>query len=220
MSLPFPIDPKHPGPEPLRRAAGALRQGGILAYPTETLYGLGVDPFQEAALERLFRLKGRPLDQPVSILVRDLSMLEAVARDISPGARRVLDALLPGPLTVVLAARPHLPALLTGGTGKIGVRISAHPLLPFLFTRFPGPITTTSANRTGHPPAVRAEQIRESFPEGIDVVLDAGPVPGGAASTVVDLTGPDPVILRPGAVSLETIRRRMRGGDPASEAGA
>ncbi len=125
----------------MNRAAEVLRLGGTLAYPTETLYGLGVDPFRKEALERLYLLKGRQPNQPISILVRDMEMLEEVVRDLSPQARRILESFLPGPLTAVLYARPHLPSLLTGGTEKIGIRISSHPLIPHLFARFPHPIT-------------------------------------------------------------------------------
>ncbi len=201
------IDPIHPDPGLLERAAEVLRQGGILAYPTETLYGLGVDPFREEALEKLYLLKARPPTQPVSLLVRDMEMLEEVVQDISPEARRILEAFLPGPLTAVLPARPHLPGLLTAGTEKIGVRISSHPLISHLFARFPHPITTTSANRSGMPSSVTVEQIIDAFPHGVDGILDAGPSPGGSGSTVVDLTGPEPVILREGAISREKIFR-------------
>jgi len=207
MSLNLTVDPDHPDPVSLDRAAETLRQGGILAYPTETLYGLGVDAFSEDALDRLFRLKNRPEGTPVSVLVRDMAMLRGLVEDVPPRALGILQAFLPGPLTAVLSARPHLPRMLTAGTGKIGVRISAHPLLCHLFSRFPHPVTTTSANRSGMPPAVNAGQVRDAFPRGIDCILDAGPAPGGVGSTVVDLTGPDPLILREGAVPREAILR-------------
>jgi L-threonylcarbamoyladenylate synthase len=214
VSLLLQIDPKTPDPAYLERAAGVLRRGGILAYPTETLYGLGVDPFQEGVLEKLRLLKERPPNRPVSILVRDMEMLEEVVRDISPRARRILEAFLPGPLTAVLPARPHLPFLLTAGTEKIGVRISSHPLLSSLFEHFPHPITTTSANRRSMSPAVNAVQIADAFPQGIDCILDAGPIPGGTGSTVVDLTGREPVVLRAGAVSREDILRCVKESIP------
>jgi len=195
----------------MEKAGEALLQGGILAYPTETLYGLGVDPFRKEALERLYRLKDRPASRAVSVLVQEMEMLEEVAREIPRWACRILETFLPGPLTAVLPARPHLPGLLTGGTEKIGVRISSHPLMPHLFARFPHPITTTSANRSGMPPAAAAEEIRAAFPQGIDCILDAGPAPGGTCSTVVDLTGREPVILREGAVTREQILRCLKG---------
>ena len=210
MSLLLPTDPFNPAPEVLARAASALRQGRVVAYPTETLYGLGVDPFHEEALEGLYRLKDRPATMPVSILVRDVSMLNEVARDLPGLAIRLIEAFLPGPLTLVLPARPHLPQRLTAGTGKIAVRISAHPLIGHLFSRYPAPITTTSANPTGEPDARDAKRILSYFPQGIDCILDAGPVPGGIGSTVVEATGDAPAILRQGTISEKEISEALR----------
>ena len=210
MSLLLPINPLNPAPEVLARAASALRQGRVVAYPTETLYGLGVDPFHEEALERLYRLKDRPSTVPVSILVRDVAMLNAVARDLPGLAITLIEAFLPGPLTLVLPARPHLPQRLTAGTGKIAVRISAHPLIGHLFLSYPAPITTTSANPTGEPNAGDAKRILSYFPRGIDCILDAGPVPDGIGSTVVEATGDAPAILREGTISEEEILEALR----------
>ena len=210
MSLLLPIDPLDPAPEVLTRVASALRQGRVVAYPTETLYGLGVDPFREEALEQLYVLKGRPAEMPVSILVKDVAMLEEVAHDLPGPAMRLVEAFLPGPLTLVLHARPHLPEQLTAGTGKIGVRISAHPLMIHLFSSYPAPITTTSANPTGEPDARDAEKILSYFPQGIDCILDAGPVPDGLGSTVVDVTGEAPAILREGAISAREISEALK----------
>jgi L-threonylcarbamoyladenylate synthase len=170
-----------------------------------------VDPFQQEALERLFQLKGRPAEMPVSILVRDVPMLEEVARQLSGQTSRLIEAFLPGPLTLVLLARPHLPPRLTAGTGRVGVRISAHPLMKHLFSSYPAPITTTSANPTGMKGARDAERILSYFPQGIDCILDAGPVPGGTGSTVVDLTGDRPKVLREGAIPSKDISAVLRG---------
>jgi len=210
LSVLLPIDPLSPAPEALTRAASALRKGRVVAYPTETLYGLGVDPFQAEALEQLYRLKDRPSTMPVSILVRDVVMLNEVACDLPGCAVRLIEAFLPGPLTLVLPAQPHLPRRLTAGTGKIGVRISAHPLMGHLFSRYPAPITTTSANPTGAPNAREAKRILSYFPQGIDCILDAGPVSGGMGSTVVEATGDLPSILREGAISKKEISEALR----------
>lgn len=209
MSLLLPVDPLDPDPDVLSRAASSLRQGKIVAYPTETLYGLGVDPFQEEAVERLYALKARPTEMPVSILVRDAEMLEQLVLGLSPLAARLVDAFLPGPLTLVLPARPDIPSRLTSGTGKIGIRISSHPLLRSLFSAYPAPITTTSANPSGRPDARSAGDILSYFPEGIDCILDAGPVVGGLGSTVVDVTGERPLILREGALSSDRIAEAL-----------
>jgi len=210
LSLILPIDPLNPAPEVLTRAASALRQGGVVAYPTETLYGLGVDPFLAEALERLYRLKDRPSTMPVSILVRDVAMLNEVACDLPGCAVRLIEAFLPGPMTLVLPAQPHLPQRLTAGTGKIGVRISAHPLMGHLFSRYPAPITTTSANPTGATNARETKQILSYFPRGIDCILDAGPVTAGIGSTVVEATGDLPAILREGTISEKEIFEALR----------
>ncbi len=209
MALLLPIDPVHPAVETLNQAAEVLRQGRVLAYPTETLYGLGVDPFNEEALERLYRLKGRSTQAPVSILVRDLEMLLDVVKEISPSAEILIKTFLPGPLTVVLPARDNLPRRLTAGTGKIGVRISAYPLSDHMFSKFPHPITTTSVNPSGKPAAKDAKEIAAYFKEGIDCLLDAGPMPGGIGSTVVDITEDKPVIIREGVISSEKIVKAL-----------
>jgi L-threonylcarbamoyladenylate synthase len=203
------IDPLDPDPEVLTRVASALRQGRVVAYPTETLYGLGVDPFREEALDRLYVLKGRPAGMPVSILVKDVAMLQEVAHDLSGTAMRLIEAFLPGPLTLVLPALPHLPQRLTAGTGKVGIRISAHPLIGQLFASYPAPITTTSANPTGQPSARNARTVLSYFPEGLDCILDAGTVPGGIGSTVVDVTGEAPSILREGAISARRLSEAL-----------
>jgi L-threonylcarbamoyladenylate synthase len=211
LPLLLPTDPLNPSPGVLARAASALRQGEIIAYPTETLYGLGADPFREEAIERLYRLKGRPSSMPVSILVKDVAMLHEVAADLPEQARRLVEAFLPGPLTLVLRARPHLPCRLTAGTGKIGVRISAYPLIGHLFSRYPAPITTTSANPTGKPDARDAGEVLSYFPRGIDCILDAGPVIGGVGSTVVEVTAEGPKILREGAIPTKKIFHALTG---------
>ena len=205
MSLVLSVDPLNPPPDALAKAAQVLRQGGILAYPTETLYGLGVDPFREEALERLFLLKGRPREMPVSVLVRDEGMMREVVRVIPPMAFALIRAFLPGPLTLVLPALTGLPARLTAGSGKIGVRISPHPLVADLFRFYPFPVTTTSANPSGMAAARTGAEVAAYFPVGLDCILDAGPVPGEVGSTVVDLTGERPEILREGVLSREEI---------------
>lgn len=204
------VDAMDPAPAALEKAHRVLRKGGILAYPTETLYGLGVDPFQEQALERLFLLKGRPRLMPISVLVRDREMMKEVVREVSPMALLLLEAFLPGPLTIVLPARPGLPERLTAGSGKIGVRISPHPLVAHLFAFHPFPVTSTSANPSGMPGARTGAEVADYFPQGLDCILDAGPAPGGVGSTVVDATGPKPVILREGAISRKQLGRVVR----------
>ena len=203
------LDPLDPDADALERAASVLRDGGVLAYPTETLYGLGVDPFRPASLERLYRIKGRQRRAPVSILVRDEAMLAAVVETVPAAGSCLIERFLPGPLTLVLKGRLDLPGGLTAGTEKVGVRISSHPLMAHLFSRFPAPFTTTSANPSGEPGASTAGEVTRYFARSVDLVLDAGPAPGGPGSTVVDLTGPRPHILREGAIVARRIAEAL-----------
>lgn len=189
--------------------ASVLLRGGIVAYPTETLYGIGVDPFQPTAVERLYQLKGRPEKMPVSLLVRDLDMLSGLVESLSPLAERIVRTFLPGPLTVVLPARKDLPETITAASGKVGLRISSHPLLSSLFMFYPFPLTSTSANPSGQPPATDAGMVQAYFPEGIDYLIDAGPAPLGMPSTVIDLCGEQPVFLREGALSRAEFFQRL-----------
>lgn len=212
----LPVDPHTPHPRVLKKVKAALENRGIVAYPTETLYGLGVDPFRKEALERLCQLKGRPEGVPTSVLVRDREMMAQLVSSVPPIAETIIEAFLPGPLTLVLKARQGLPLELTGGTGRIGIRISSHPLISHIFVYYPSPFTTTSANPTGLPPAKDARMVLGYFPEGISLLLDGGPVPGGVASTVVDLAGPEPVILRDGAISREELSRVLGGSKRTS----
>jgi L-threonylcarbamoyladenylate synthase len=209
MPLCLLIDPSDPDPAALRQAANVLRQGGVVAYPTETLYGLGVSPFDAQALEKLYCLKGRPATLPISILVRDLDMLREVVLEIPPLALRLARAFLPGPLTLVLPASPSLPARVTAGSGKVGVRISSHPLAGPLFGAYPSPITTTSANPTGRPGARTAGEVKAYFPEDLDCILDGGGVPGGPGSTVVDVSADRLVVLREGAIPLGELQEYL-----------
>ena len=199
------IDPIRPDPFILQKVKVTLEHGGIVAYPTETFYGLGVDAFQAEAIQKLFRLKGRPAGVPVSVLVRDREMLNRLVLSVPHIAERIIEAFLPGPLTVVLRASQSLPKELIGETGTIGIRISSHPLITHMFAYCQSPFTTTSANPSGLPPATNAGMVSGYFQEGIDLLVDGGPVPGGMASTVVDASGRVPVVLREGAVSRDDL---------------
>ncbi len=189
----------------------ALARGGIVAYPTETLYGLAVDPFQEEAVMRLYALKGRPEGMPLSLIVQDLAMVYELVTSIPAYGQRLFERFLPGPLTVVLEARKGIPHYITGGTGKVGIRISSHPAVSVLFRCYRSPLTSTSANPTGQPPAIDVAAIQQYFPEGIDYILDGGRATLMKPSTVIDLTGEQPVVLREGVISSEEICRVVYG---------
>jgi L-threonylcarbamoyladenylate synthase len=201
----------------LEQAVDILQAGGIVACPTETYYGLAVDASQEAALQRLVALKGRPLVKPLLVLVADRPMVEQVAFQISSRAERLMDYFWPGALTIILPARPSLSPALTAGTGTIGVRQSSHSLAQRLTAVYGRPLTGTSANRSHHPPLLFAEEVAKEFGNAIDLILTGSPGRGGLPSTVVDLTREPPLLVRPGAIALEEIEQvvgtveRVRG---------
>jgi L-threonylcarbamoyladenylate synthase len=196
------VDASRPAPAALEAAVRVLRTGGLVAFPTETFYGLGALAFDEAAVARVFKVKDRPGDKPLLVLVDSLAMVERVAREVPDRARRLMARYWPGPLTLVLPARADLPAALTAGTGTIGVRLSGYPVARALVQAAGAPITAPSANlRDGASPRT-ADEVLAALGPRVDLVLDGGPTPGGPASTVLDVTGATPVLLRPGAVIL------------------
>ena len=184
----------------LPKALRVLKQGRILVYPTETLYGLGVEALNENAVKRLLRLKERPEGKPISLLIAHESMLEQVVDHIPSLARPLMNTFWPGPLTLIFPASSDLSPFLTGGTGTIGLRLSSHPLATALVRELGRPLTTTSANPAGQSPAVCLAEAREYFGERVDCYLDGGTLANGPGSTVVDVTGKDPVIVREGII--------------------
>jgi L-threonylcarbamoyladenylate synthase len=177
------------------RAVQVLRRDGIIVYPTETVYGLGGDAFSDDAILRVYEAKGRPLGKPISVAVSDIDMLCAIACVDDPGME-FIGRFLPGPVTVILEARSCIPPLLTGGTGRIGIRIPAHDLALRIIGSFDSPITATSANIAGEQDPVRPSDIRVPY----DLLVDGG-VLQGTPSTVVDLV--DRQILRKGVLADE-----------------
>lgn len=185
---------------PLARATEALRRGGVVVYPTETFYGLGVDATNERAIERLLRLKGREPGQPISVLVRDRAMLTTLVRELSRDAIRLMEGFWPGPLTLVLPARKSVAASLTGGTGTIGVRCSSHSTAAGLVAGLGRPVTTPSANPAGAEPPVTVRQARAYFGDGVEYYVDGGTLPGGKGSTIVRLDADGLRVIREGVI--------------------
>ena len=196
------VDPSRPEAATLARAACVLGAGGIVAFPTETFYGLGVAALDAPAVRRVFGLKGRAESKPVLVLVDSIEMVERVAASVPEAARRLMDRHWPGPLTLVLAARPEIPDEVTAGTGTVGVRLSPHPVATGLVRHLGAPVTAPSANPSGASPASTAGGVLDYFARGLELVLDGGPTPGGPPSTVVDATVTPPRVLRRGAVEL------------------
>ena len=190
----------------LSQAARVVRDGGVIAFPTETFYGLGVTPGDSAAVQRLFALKGRsPASSPILVLIRHRQDLESLTSEISPSAELLMKACWPGPLTIVFQASSRVPPVLTAGTGTIGIRLSAAPSLQRLLEAVGGPLTGTSANRSGALPAVTAEDVQVSLGVDVDLILDGGRTPGGFASTVVDTTVTPVRLIREGALSRSAV---------------
>jgi L-threonylcarbamoyladenylate synthase len=198
------------GPTARAEAARVLRDGGIVAIPTDTVYGLAVALDAPGALDRLFELKGRPADRAVAVLLADAAQAGQIAT-MTPAARALGAAFWPGGLTLVLRQRPDrpLPEGLTGGRPTIGVRVPDHPA-PRTIAAELGPLPTSSANRSGEPEAPDAAAIEATFGGGIELILDGGPAPGARPSTVVDASGTEPRVLRPGAVAAEAIESVLR----------
>ena len=184
----------------------AFKRGGIIAYPTETFYGLGVDPFNETAIKRLFELKGRDSDKPISILVKDTKMLLTVVEEIPPLAEKLIKRFWPGPLTIVFKAKKTISLALTANTGKIGVRISGNQIAQKLLETIDSPITTTSANPSGKKSPVTASEVIGYFGDKIDLILDGGMLYGKLGSTIVDVTEGDLKVIRQGEISVEQLQ--------------
>ncbi len=196
---------KRPSPEAIQAAVSVISQEGVVAIPTETFYGLAAHPFSERALAKIFSLKRRPPEKPLLLLIGEVELLAAVAREIPPLAKTLIKRFWPGPLTLIFPAQEHLPQALTAGTGTVAVRLSPHPIPREISRLLGSPITGTSANLSGAPPASTALEVAQSLP-GVDLILDAGKTPGQAASTIVDVTGAKPRLVRKGVISWEEIK--------------
>src|SRR3989449_4284500 len=191
----------------LREAGDVVRSSGVIAFPTETFYGLGVDPFNVPAVQRLYNLKGRsPQTSPILVLIRSRHELLALVSEIAPAAERLMQSCWPGPLTVVFRAAVAVPSVLTAGTGTIGVRLSAYPDVQRVLDVIGGPLTGTSANRTGQPPATTAAEVERAFGADIDLIVNGGPTLGGLPSTVLDTTVSPPRLIREGCVAQTVLR--------------
>ncbi|HWG93124.1 MAG TPA: L-threonylcarbamoyladenylate synthase, partial [Mycobacteriales bacterium] len=192
-------------PVDLDDAAARLRAGGLVAFPTETVYGLGASALDEAAVRRVFAVKGRPADNPLIVHLASADDLGTVARDVPEAALRLAARFWPGPLALVLDARHEVPLVTRGGRSTVAVRVPAHDLALRLIRKAGVPVAAPSANRSGRPSPTTAQHVRDDLGDGVDVVLDGGPCAVGVESTVVDARGTVPVILREGGVSAEEL---------------
>ncbi len=188
-----------------------FKRGGIIAYPTETFYGLGVDPFNEAAVNKLFKLKDRDPDKPISILIKDKKMLLEVVEEIPSSAEILRKKFWPGPLTIIFKAKKTIPSVITGNTGKIAVRISCNPITQKLLEIIDSPITTTSANPSGKKSPVTAGEVANYFGDKIDLIIDGGLLSGKLGSTIVDATEEKLKVIREGEIPVKSVFKAIVG---------
>ena len=199
----------------IARAVEVLRAGGVVAFPTETVYGLGADALNEAAVARVFEIKGRPLDHPVIVHLAGAAGLADWAREVSPAANALAAAFWPGPLTLIVKRAPEVPDAVTGGQDTVGLRVPEHPVAQALleaFGREDGArrlrgLAAPSANKFGRISPTTAAHVRDDLGDEVDLILDGGAAAVGIESTILDLSGEQPAILRPGAITAEAIEQ-------------
>jgi L-threonylcarbamoyladenylate synthase len=195
------VDPQHPEPERIARAAAVLRRGGLVAFPTETVYGLGANALDAEAVGRIFTAKGRPAHNPIIVHIAEASQVREVAADWPLMAERLAACFWPGPLTLVLPRSAAVPDIVTAGGPTVAVRVPVHPVALALLRAAAVPVAAPSANRSTQLSPTCAEHVLEGLAGRIDLLLDGGPAPGGLESTVLDVTARPPRLLRPGLVT-------------------
>lgn len=193
------------------RALDVLRSGGLVAIPTETVYGLAADASNESAVRRIFAAKGRPADHPLIVHVASAQHLQHWAAEVSPAARALADTCWPGPLTLLVPRAAHVLDVVTGGRPTVGVRVPAHPMALELLERFGGGLAAPSANRFGRVSPTTAQHVVDDLGDAVDLVLDGGPCPVGVESTIVDCTTDPPQVLRPGGIPTEQVAELLGG---------
>ena len=193
----------------LERAVAVLRGGGLVAFPTETVYGLGADASNPAAVRRIFEAKGRPATHPVIVHLADAVQLANWAREVPEAARKLARKFWPGPLTVILKRARGVIDVVTGGQDTVALRVPSHPVALQLLAQFGGGIAAPSANRHGRVSATTAEHVRREFGAAVECVLDGGPSQVGIESTIVDLSGGRPALLRPGWITAAEIEQAL-----------
>jgi L-threonylcarbamoyladenylate synthase len=208
------VNPIYPEPAIIERAAALVRQGEVVVFPTETVYGLGADAFQPAALERIFAAKGRPYSDPLIVHIADEESLQLLTTTVSAQAKLLAKAFWPGPLTLILPRGPRVPDLISAGLPTVAVRMPRHPVALALIRAAGSPIAAPSANRFMHVSPTTAQHALGDLAGRVPLILDGGSSEVGVESTVLDLVSPVPTILRPGGVSLESLRTILPNVQP------
>ncbi|MFQ5949799.1 MAG: L-threonylcarbamoyladenylate synthase [Nitrospiria bacterium] len=208
----IPVDPVDPDPRVLSYLSEVIRKGGIVAFPTDTFYGLAVNPFDQDAVARLFKIKGRDRSKPVLLLIASADMLRPLVEEIPPLAEKAIKRFWPGPLTLVFKGTEHLPGLLMGGTGKIGIRLPDAKVAIRLIKKVGLPLTATSANRSGASSPMSASDVEAALGSDIDHILDDGETRSPIPSTVLDVTKPHLEILREGRIPIKMLRECISVG--------
>ena len=201
----YKISHEHPAPEIIQQVGTIIKRGGIIVFPTRCLYGLGADAFNAEAVDRVFKIKQRPSQKPILVLIDRRRQLERLVSHVSKAASRIMDHFWPGGVTLVFKAADTVPHHLTAGTGKIGIRLPGHPVAAALVEALGRPLTGTSANLSAKPGCRRIGDLEPQLAQQLDAVLDAGDLKGGNGSTVVDVTAGLPRILREGEISEKEI---------------
>lgn len=207
----IPVDARQPDPQAIAQAAAVLRAGGLVAFPTETVYGLGASALDAEAIRRIYHAKGRPANNPLIVHIATVEQMTRVAVDIPTLAHELAAAFWPGPLTLVLRRLAAIPEEVSSGRETVAVRLPAHPVAQALIAAAGLPVVAPSANRFTRPSATTAQHVLADLAGHVDIVLDGGQTPIGVESTVLDLTTTPPVVLRPGGVTLEALRAYLPG---------
>ena len=204
----FEVKPNAPSADMMAEAASTIRAGGLVVYPTETVYGLGADAFSSKAVTKIFKIKGRESKKPIPLAVNSIDMARQIA-ELTPAAKILFTKILPGPLMIVARAKSNVLELITAGTGKVGIRFPDHPVALKLIDFVGGPITSTSANVSSKPAPLTVREALEQIGKEVDIALDAGKCKLGMSSTVVDATTQRLKILRKGPISEEKIKKLL-----------
>ena len=207
MTLIFRVNPYNLDPHIIRQVASIIKEGGLVAFPTETVYGLGALVFNEQAVKRIYIVKNRPFDNPLIVHISSLEMLNQVTDSIPEKAFKLIEKFWPGPLTLVLPRNPIIPRVVSGGLDMVAVRMPAHPVALALIGEVGKPIAAPSANLAGKPSPTTAEHVIQDLYGKIDAILDGGETLYGVESTIINITTSPPTLLRPGAIPVEEIER-------------